>query len=669
MKKGILITLLLLVLGGGGYVAYKYWFQKGVNQEAMALIPADAVFIIETDDPVNAWKTFSKSPLWNHVKKYKPLGDVGKTTDELSRTVEDNSLIFSAFGKRNVYISAHVVSTTDYDFLYVCDMQNTAKFDVVKTGLIRLMKNNGFDHSDEKIGDELVNKFYDPKTRTTLHLAFVGNQLVISYNYNLIKNSLENKNTPHFSKDIHFTDVASETAGGGLCKIFLNYEKLPGYLQVYMDDVSALKPLFKSMYYSGLNADLSDDMASFTGTTTIDDSTTSHLKALAKSGKSKTSFQNVLSSKAAFVMSLGFNSFGTFYENLKEVLKEDAASWNDFQNNKRMAERYLGISLEDDFMGWIDNEVAVAHYQQNRVIGGKVHNVIAIKAQSIEKAKDKLSKVERKIRNRIPGLKFKTSVYKENYEIHHMEAKGIFKLLFGKMFSKMDKPYFTYIEDHVVFSDDVASLLATVDDYEAKNTLAQDEDFKAFFGQFGKENTVLTYLNTKKYFLNFKGFMNAESFKSSYENREYIICFSQMGMALSEKDGKFDTRLFIEFNKPEEDDLEITENKPLDIKELAETDSFSDADMFILEHISGRVKTEYYDNEQIKFKAEMQDNVLNGRYIEYWETGKVKIQGKYRNGQKSGKWKYYKENGEFDHKEKFGRKSDSLEPDSVTVSE
>lgn len=418
------------------------------------------------------------------------------------------------------------------------------------------------------------------------------------------------------------------------------------------------------MHYTGFNADLSDDMASFTGTTVIDDSSTSYLRALAQSGKSKTSFHKVLSEKSAFVMSMGFNSFGTFYENLKKVLKEDAASWSEFENNKRMVERYLGISLEDDFMGWIDNEVAVAHYQQNRVIGGKVHNVIAIKAQSIEKAKEKMDKVEKKIRRRIPGLKFKTATYKE-HEIHYMEAKGLFKLLFGKMFSKMDKPYFTFIDEHVVFSDDVATLLTTVDDYEAGKTLSKDEAFSDFFGQFEKENTIMTYLNTKRYFLNFKGFMNAESFTTSYENRQYIICFSQMGFALSEKDGKFDTRMFVEFNKPNDEDLEITENKPLNIDDIAEADSFSDADMFILEFISGRVRTEYYDSEQIKFKAEMDDNILNGSYLEYWENGKVKTQGKYRKGQKTGRWKYYNESGELDHQERFGRKRATEEVDSL----
>lgn len=665
MKKGILITLLILLLGGGGYLGYKFYIQKGANQEALALVPSDAVFIIETDNPVEAWKTFSKSPMWNHVKKYKPLGDVGKMTDELSKTVEDNDLIFSAFGKRNVFISAHVVSKTDYDFLYVCDMQNSAKFDVVKSGIISLMKNNGYTHTDEKIGEDLLNKFYDPKDRSTLHMAFAGNQLVVSYNYGIIKNSLENKLKPYFTKDLDFTEVQSETAGGGLCKFYLNYAQLPNYLSVYMDDVTSLKPLFNSMHYTGATADMTEDMATFSGYTNIDDSTNSHLRALAKSGKSKTSFQKVLSNKAAFVMSMGFKSFGSFFENLKEVLKEDNASWIEFESNKKLTERFLGISVEDDFLGWIDDEVAVAHYEQNRVIGGKVHNVIAIKAQSIDKAKEKLEKVERKIKNRIPGLKFKTSKYKEDYDIHFMEAKGLFKLLFGKMFGKMDKPYFTFIGDHVVFSDDITTLLNTVDDYEAGRTLDKDEAFNNFFKQFNNENTVMTYLNTKKYFLNFKAFMNPESFKESYNHREFIVCFSQMGFALSENSGKFDTRLFVEFNKPDKEDMEITENKALDIDDIAEADSFSDADMFILEFISGKMKTEYYDNEQIKFKAEMDGTTLNGAYIEYWENGKVKIKGKYKNGKKTGKWKYFNEDGEFDHKEKFGRKKDEVVLDSL----
>ena len=73
-----------------------------------------------------------------------------------------------------------------------------------------------------------------------------------------------------------------------------------------------------------------------------------------------------------------------------------------------------------------------------------------------------------------------------------------------------------------------------------------------------------------------------------------------------------------------------------------------------------------YDNGTVKFIAEMDNEVLDGRYLEYWENGTLKIKGKYRNGEKSGKWYYYKEDGELERKEKFKR---GAEPESDILEE
>jgi hypothetical protein len=139
-----------------------------------------------------------------------------------------------------------------------------------------------------------------------------------------------------------------------------------------------------------------------------------------------------------------------------------------------------------------------------------------------------------------------------------------------------------------------------------------------------------------------------------------------MGFQFIQEDNRFDTRMRIRFKEPNEYDLEITEGKAIELEELEELDSMSDADAFILEHITGSVKKEMYDNGTVKFIAEMDNEVLDGRYLEYWENGTLKIKGKYRNGEKSGKWYYYKEDGELERKEKFKR---GAEPESDILEE
>jgi len=652
MKRGILILIVLALLAGGGYFAWKWFFQKQETLDAYKLIPQNAVFIVETDEPVDAWKTFSKSPMWQHEKKFKPLGDIGKMADMLSRTIDDNDLIFSTFGHRTVLISAHVVSPTEYDFLYVCDMKEGAKFGSVKDGLIGLLKNNGYTYTTETREEIEIHKFHDPKDKSTLHMAFVANQLVISYNAGIMKASLDAIKTGEFANNENFKAIAQQTASGGLCKFYLNHAYAADFLNVYMSDVSGLKGMFGSMRFTGAKADINDNLIKFTGFTNINDSMGSHLRALMRSGSANTGAQKVLSNKTAFMLSMGFQSFGKFYENLKDVMKEDAKSWAEFEKNKRTVEKILRISVEDDIFGWIDDEVTFAQYEQDRIIGAKINNVVAMKALSEDRAKDKLGKLERRLK--LIG-KFKSETYKE-HEIHYMEIRGLFKLFFGKLFDKIEKPYYTYLNGYVVFCDDPGTLLRTIDDFDAGNTLAKDEKFKDFYKGFKNENSVYIYLNMKKYFLDLKGVLDAPSYQTSYTNREFIISFPQIGFQLAKSDEMFDTRLLVEFDAPDEYDMEVSEGKAMSQEDLEALDSMSDADAFILEYINGSVKREMYDNGKVKFIAEMKGLVLSGRYLEYWETGELKIKGKYRNGNKVGKWMYYNETGELDHKENFGRK-------------
>lgn len=660
MKRIIVIVVLLALLAGGGYLGWKWFFEKQDTIDAYKLVPQDAVFVVETDEPVEAWKQFAKSPLWQHEKKFKPLGDIGKMADALTRTVDDNDLIFSAFGHRTVLISAHVTSPTDYDFLYVCDMKQGAKFSSISDGIIGLLKKAGYSYSSETQGEATIHKFFDPKDKSTLHLSFVANQLICSYTYKIIRASLDAQKTNVLNKDDRFKAITEKTAAGGLCKIYLNHAMVPSYLDVYMDDVSGLKGLFSSMFYTGAKAELGEDMVKLSGYTNINDSMGSHLRALMRSGSSRIGAHEVLSDRTAFMLSMGFEGFGKFYENLKDVMKQDDASWKDFEKNKRLVEKVLRIDLEDDVMGWIDNEVTLAQYQQDRVIGSQIHSVVAIKALSEDRAKEKLGKLEKRLK--LIG-KFKSETYK-NHEIHYMEIRGMFRFFFGKMFDKIQKPYYTYLNDYVIFCDDPTTLLQTVDDFEAGKTLAKEEAYKSFYGEFNKESSVFTYLNMKKYFLNLKGILDAPSYQSSYNNRQYIISFPRMGFQLTKDEDLFDTRLRISFAVPSDYDLEITEGKALSQEDLENLDSMSDADAFLLEYINGSVKKEMYDNGKVKILAEMEGGELDGRYLEYWENGELKVKGKYRKGKKSGKWYYYNESGELDHKEKHSRKGDEPDTDS-----
>lgn len=262
-----------------------------------------------------------------------------------------------------------------------------------------------------------------------------------------------------------------------------------------------------------------------------------------------------------------------------------------------------------------------------------------------------LNFIEERIRKKTP-VKFKTIQY-EGYEIKYLEMKGFFRLLFGKMFENLDKPYYTIIDDYVVFSNSTATLLSMIEDYRLGQTLHKDKAFNKFMKEFNSQSSVFTYVNTQKSFPLWKNLVDASTWKSMQENQNFILCFPQIGFQLTADKTVFDTRVIAEFQEPkaEEQTGEIDD-------EMAENDdSYEDElsalQLFYIEKMSGNVHTEFYDDGAVKSKVEMRNNIRHGKYKEFYSDGKLKAHGKFKNNKKHGTWHHYNNDESFLKKEKW----------------
>ncbi len=381
------------------------------------------------------------------------------------------------------------------------------------------------------------------------------------------------------------------------------------------------------------------------GYSVVNDSLSSYLQALSISGKSGTDAEKVFSEKTSFFLSMGFSDFNTFYDNLEKVLQKEPLSYDAQQKNLKKVEKLLGIKVKDHFFSWMGSEVAIAQYETDKLIGNKVRSIIAIKANNISDARENLDHIEKQIRKRTP-IKFNNVTY-NGYEIRYIEVKGLFKSFLGKLFAKIEKPYYTIIDDFVVMSDDPKTLLITIDDFIAQKTLANKQEYRDFRGKFANKTSVMAYISPNHHFANFKGLLNPESWASSQKNQQYIRSFNHVGLSLSGDGDRMRTVLgtqYVAWVAPPAEVPDTTDN---------ESDTLSLMDHFYVKNFSNNMHTIFYDNGNQRTSVELDGNTMDGVYLEYYENGVIKIKGKYRNGIKQGTWRYFKPNGELDYKEKY----------------
>ena len=653
-KKLIWSSVILIILLTVLFYVHKLYWSPDNSLRQIYLVPHDAMYIVETNDPFNDWDKFSNSEPWQYLCGQEKMKEISDNAHALDSVLRENKTLLNLLGKRNLMISAHITRRNDFDFLFVVDMQKTAKLESLKDQVENLMKMVNYTVTSREYKGYRILELFDPKERITLYMAFVNNQMVCSYTGLLVEKSITEKENPSIGRDLYFLDIEKQKTGSGLCKIYINYKYFNSYLTLLsgMQDEN-LTEICNSMKFSGLQFNASDEKLSIKGYTNLNDSTDSYLLALLQSGKNKITAQKILSNRTAFFLTMGFDNANLFMDNVEKVMQNTPAAYQTFKKNRDRIESFLDINIREHFLSWMEGEVVFAQNAPG-TLGRQNEFVAVIKMKNKKEALKNLDFIEKQVKKKTP-IKFKQIDY-EGYEIHYLEMKGFFRLLFGRMFDKLNKPYYTYIDDYVVFSNSTATLLSMIEDYRSGQTLGKEKEFKNFMGEFNDKASVFAYTNTQKFFPLWKEFVSPATWTDLQTNSNYFLCFPQTAFQLTgTKDAMFDTRLIAEFAEPKEDIEDDNDDAEEALDFSAREDTLKNLQLFYVEKMSGNVYTEFYDEGAVKSRTEIKNGIRHGKHKEFYPNGKMKSNGKFKNNRRDGTWRHYDENEKLIKKEKWSK--------------
>ncbi|MBO6830460.1 DUF3352 domain-containing protein [Allomuricauda sp.] len=658
-KKRILFGFLGLIVLYLCYLAYIFILSPKTNLQSIYLIPKDAVFIIESEQPVESWEQISKSEGWRHLKKNAYFSDLTENIQRVDTIFNNNHKLFEFFDNRSLFISIHMISPKDYGIFYVLDLKRIAKLQLLKTYLNTLL-DDGYVLSKRTYHEHEILEVHDRESKETMYLAFIKNQLVASYTHTLVEASIDQYSEPVLGRNLNFLEINQKVGHEDLFRMYVQYHYFDDYVQMYSDRPSDwVKRVSENFLFSGFYFDL-DENSTLTanGYTNISGVNEYYLEALQKSGTAKRSVPEVAPNSTALYISYGFDSFAEFYKNFEIVQQNDPEQFESYQTSIAKVEKFLKIDVKERFISWIGDEIAVLQIQSH-INKGKNDMALVLKANDAEAAKTHLDFVVEQIRKKTP-VKFKAVNYKD-YEINFLSIKGFFKMLLGGRFDEFDKPYFTQIDDFVIFSDSPNTLKGIIDKVSEGEILATSKEFKSFDEKFDSESTVLVYSNVPLLFDNMYALADAPTKQKMLKNKDFIICFPQVGLQLTPEDDLFESRLVLKYQdvgevkkamkqkgsvdktavkKPVSDSMEITD-AIFDLKPIYPTD------------LNAKSFRKQYSNGNTWFEVDLKDGLKHGRYEEFYPDGTRKIRGRFREDKQVGTWRYYDKTGEQVHKKRF----------------
>lgn len=659
-QKIVKRTLVTVGLALAVYILYSivYLFvSPDRNIQQIYLIPEDAAFIIQSSAPIEDWEKFSGSETWQCLKKANSFEEVTASVEKLDSVVKSNKVLLSLVGERDMLISLHKTRATNWDFLLVLDMQKASKMDLLKDQVETVLVMSGFTVTSRMHSGINILEMRDPDTRDIFYIAFVDNHLVGSYTSALVESAINSRNKPKIGLDQSFIETEKLVSGKGLVRVFINYARIPQFMSIYLGTRNEYVDLFSnSMNFAGLYLNANKDRMEVKGYTLRKDSADPYVTALLNSGKHKMKAHEILSGRTALYTNIGFYNPVTFVKELENALSvHDKQLYDSYQSSRKKIEGLFGISLEDNFLSWMSGEFAITQSEPG-LLGHDPELILAVRAKSIKDARKNMEFIEKKIKRRTP-VKVKTVNYKD-FEINYVEMKGFFRLFFGKLFDKFEKPYYTYVDDYVVFSNKASSLLSFVEDYEQKNLLKNNQGFKDALSYMKSSSTIFLYTDMHKFYSQLKPMMNASTWNEIQSNKDVLFSFPYWTMQVIGDSRSASLQYVMDYApyEPEETVTSVaTDEDDEEMNEDAETEKeqMGELKRFYVEKFEGNVLREFYPEGALKSESEVKEGKRHGRYREYYKDGTLKLRGKYANNKPKGTWKYYTDEGKFDHKEKF----------------
>jgi len=659
-KRSLFLLIITFIISFGLYQVYVFYFDNNDNIQSIYLVPKDAVYIIESQKPINNWDAISKSDIWKHLNTNTYFNTLAKNLNKLDTIFKQKQGVFNRIGNREILISAHVYAPKQYGFLYLVDLQKIAKLNVVKNNLNTIINSN-YKVSKRHYKEHEITEIYDLKNHETLYISFIKNQMIASYTHTLVEASIDQYSNPEIGRNLNFIEVKKHVGYNDMFRLYFQYDYLDEFVNVFSDtpgDVT--KTLSKSLEFSGFSFDLEKNAIVANGITNTNNQASTYLKALQKSGQGKRTIKNVVPNNTAIYLSFGFKSFEDFYSNFETIQKENPEQFKSYVEGTSQIESFLKINLKTHFMSWIDDEIALIQLHSN-VSDSKKDIALILKTKAIDDAKDNLDFLLEQIRKRTP-VKFKEVNYK-GYAINFMSIKGFFKILLGDLFSNIEKPYFTIIEDYVIFSNEPNTLKSIINAYTNKETLNYFKPFNDFDNRFDNKSSVFAYINTPNLYNTAYDFVDIATKKQLKTNKDYFICFPQIGIQLTPSKNDFKSQLILEYQTPDKvkssytfDDAKpktvITTPTSLTEENINKDTVFNIPELYPSD-LTARVFTKKYSNGNTKFSVALKDGLKHGSYEAYYQNGNLKISGKYRKDKQVGTWKAYDINENLIFKTRF----------------
>lgn len=474
VSSSLLVLFILIAIAAGLFYYQKYY--GFIGGKAINAIPADAAFFIEADVSSGIIDNLIKTSFWKDLVPDKFFKNINSNLFSFDSLYHDDDNLNELLKKEKLIISAHEIKSNEFDLLFlinfpVNDQKNFADMVIRKlSGVVAEPQTRSYEDVD-------INEL-ELQNGGSFTYAVSKNIFIGSFTSFLVEDAIRQQRVvaKPFGNDKAFSEIYEKSSSKKLNRIFINYKNLYKWLSVFKNPnkLTGFSRLSNFASWTVMNLELNDKSMWLEGNTLAKDSSL-FVAYLATQQPIEPGIFKILSRKTASFTWIGLSDKELFFNSYKKYIdkSENALSNKSMLNNIKAEYKF---SPWDTFYGIAGNEFALlitepagVNYDNSSYFILKTNHV-----SNTKKTLQSLSILVDKKQNKSTMLE-----KYNNFFIGLIRLEGMIPALYGNTFSRVNKMYYTFMGNYVVFANQASSLRKLIDDYVDENLISKDNTFRS----------------------------------------------------------------------------------------------------------------------------------------------------------------------------------------------
>ncbi|WP_338397319.1 hypothetical protein [Persicobacter psychrovividus] len=492
MKKFI-ITLLLLLFVGGGYLVYQNYQHQHLT--TWDFVPASAIAVFESQHIVEDWNLFSQQPLWKSLESNPQINQFNETLTELDSLSGKNGALQKITHGQNFLVSFHITSKNHLNWVMYFKPKEK------QTGqLLRLLKqyetNQDYRYTVRAYHQIKIEQLTNKKTRKSMTFFHQDNVLIASRSSVLVEDVVrhltDGQDNGFKKSQWGLFDIPKFNKDQG--NLYLNFNTCGQTAKNFAhNQFSAQSGQLLNKLFNGLFLDLYFPADEIIGNGTVFMDSTNHQLYLNtfrdQPALTSNNIYGYIPKQTAVAYQIQVGNMALWQSKMAEYWKQNRI---DPALRNQMTFR-LNMTVAD-WLSWSTGNITLLTLDSNKPEAP--NKLVLLPAKDIKIAQEKIEWLEKQHASS-SGQITPTSII-EGQPIYALSWNNFPERLFGAPFEGFDKVFYTFYDKLLVIGNSTMALHQFINAQQLENTWGKSVRHEPFLGQTNEHSQVSLMIDFKK---------------------------------------------------------------------------------------------------------------------------------------------------------------------------